>query len=376
LRAKTPASQTRRTIIIVPAKWQRWMPMEIDALKASPAVQAMHPCARSGYVWLLLDAWQTEDCTIPSDPIDLADKSGLGDDLWAIHGLRILRKFDRVDGSDRLRNLPQYERWTAAKAAYEGRRQGANRMNEQRWLPLVNDTVSETVTDTVIDEKHTMTDSVIDHLPSFPPHPLSNPLKPTGTLREREVQKQKPSRSEGAKKVDERHQACKAVIKAYWETYNPELEVPWDGSEGKALGMFLSANSKITDVGVRKLLEQRARSEVNHSERPSKWIRNLISFARGPIDRYGKPLSLGGGTNAPISSGKTDQNMGLCEELIAEDQYRGGPREDGVVPSGEAEQDGPPTLFEHPRTIGHASVSGGDGGSSGKPKGGWPDGLP
>ena len=45
------------------------------------AVQAMHPVARIGYWYLLSDAWQTDDCTIPSDPIDLADKSGLGDEL-------------------------------------------------------------------------------------------------------------------------------------------------------------------------------------------------------------------------------------------------------------------------------------------------------
>ena len=50
--------------ILMPAKWQQWMPFRIDAFKGSPAVQAMHPSARSGYLYLLTYAWQTDDCTI------------------------------------------------------------------------------------------------------------------------------------------------------------------------------------------------------------------------------------------------------------------------------------------------------------------------
>lgn len=116
----------------MPAKWQRWMPMEIDALRASPAVQAMHPSARAGYIWLLLDSWQTDDCTIPSDQLDLAEKSGLGDELWAIHGPRILRKFDPVDGTDRLRNQVCYEKWLDAKRIFEARKKAADKTNTVR----------------------------------------------------------------------------------------------------------------------------------------------------------------------------------------------------------------------------------------------------
>lgn len=115
----------------MPAKWQQWMPFRIDAFKGSPAVQAMHPSARIGYLYLLSCAWQTDDCTVSADSLDLAENSGLGDELWAIHGPRIIRKFDVVDGN-RLRNETCYEEWLEAKRIFDARRGAANRTNSAR----------------------------------------------------------------------------------------------------------------------------------------------------------------------------------------------------------------------------------------------------
>src|ERR1700722_14562788 len=309
------------------AKWQRWMPMEIDALKASPSVQAMHPSARSGYVWLLLDAWQTDDCTIPTDPIDLADKSGLGDELWGIYGLRILRKFERVDGSDRLRNLPQYERWQAAKSIYEKRQEAAHRKNEIRSPS----------------DKNTVTDTLTDRSPgNSRPLPLEPPLI-TETKTETKEQKQKPSakkkpsRGDEEKVADTRHQECKKAIQEYWNSKNLEIEMPWDVSEGKALGMFLSANPKLTEVGVRRLLSHRANSEVNHGDRPSKWIRSLTSFNHGAIDKFGKPILLTNGhgaNNAAISNGAGNAPLGVLEKTLARRQRQRTLDEDGDLSAG------------------------------------------
>src|ERR1700678_549405 len=105
----------------MPAKWQQWMPFRIDAFKGSPAVQAMHPCARIGYLYLLARAWQTDDCTVSSDALQLAEDSGLGDELWALHSPRILRKFEAVNGNGRLRNQVCFEEWSEAKRIYERR---------------------------------------------------------------------------------------------------------------------------------------------------------------------------------------------------------------------------------------------------------------
>lgn len=316
------------------------MPMEIDSLKASPAVQAMHPSARSGYVWLLLDAWQTDDCTIPNDPIDLADKSGLGDELWASYGLRILRKFEQINGSNRLRNLPQYERWKAAKAVYEKNRSNAERTNYIRSA-LEGNTNSGTLASRSV--------SLSENLPLQPPL-ITETETITGTEKQEQQQKQKPSRAKstsvkkGEKVPDERHQACKLAIQEYWNSKNPEIEVPWDGSEGKALGMFLSANPKLTYVGVGRLLAHRENSEVNHSDRPSRWIRSLTSFNQGPIDRFGHPLGLNGGKHAAISQGRGQKNVGVLEEFINDTERRSDANQNGNIPAGDHRQSDTETL--------------------------------
>jgi hypothetical protein len=117
----------------MPAKWQQWMPFRIDAFKGSPAVQAMHPCARLGYLYLLSCAWQTEDCSLSADPMELAEKSGLGDELWALHGPRILRKFEWVDDKHtRLRNPVLYSEWLEAKRVFDARKEAADRTNSAR----------------------------------------------------------------------------------------------------------------------------------------------------------------------------------------------------------------------------------------------------
>jgi hypothetical protein len=116
----------------MPAKWQQWMPFRIDAFKGSPAVQAMHPCARIGYLYLLACAWQTEDCTVSNDALELAEQSGLGDELWAIHGPRILRKFEPLNGNGRLRNQVCFEEWERTRAAYQNRAKAADRTNTVR----------------------------------------------------------------------------------------------------------------------------------------------------------------------------------------------------------------------------------------------------
>ena len=99
------------------AKWQQWMPFHIDKFRGSQSVQAMHPSARSGYLYLLASSWQTEDCTLANDPIDLATESGLGDELWTLYGPRILRNFDVLENG-RLRNSVLYDEWNKAREEF------------------------------------------------------------------------------------------------------------------------------------------------------------------------------------------------------------------------------------------------------------------
>src|SRR4051812_35992644 len=94
------------------------MPFHIDRFKGSPAVQAMHPIARSGYLYLLTCQWQSDGCSLPSDPIDLAELSGLGDELWAQYGARIMRNFDVLEDG-RFRNSVCFEEWQESKAIFD-----------------------------------------------------------------------------------------------------------------------------------------------------------------------------------------------------------------------------------------------------------------
>ena len=55
--------------------------------------------------------------------------------------------------------------------------------------------------------------------------------------------------------------------------------------------MFLGANPTITAEQFTELLRNRYKSEeVNHSERCSMWIAHATNYARGPLDRYGRPM--------------------------------------------------------------------------------------
>lgn len=112
-------------------KWQHWMPLDINEFRGSPSVQAMHPAARAGYLYLLMTQWESEDCTLPDDPVLLGIESGLGDALWMEFGAHIVRKFDALD-NHKLRNMVCFEKWKEAKKVFEARRQGAQNTNSQR----------------------------------------------------------------------------------------------------------------------------------------------------------------------------------------------------------------------------------------------------
>lgn len=114
----------------MPAAWQKWMPIYIQRLKSNPYVIAMHPAAVTGYLWLVMEQWQSEDCTLTNNVKELKIMSGLGM-YWADYGDEILDRFSSVDG-DRLRNDFCYELWMEAKAKYEEGQLQYEALREQR----------------------------------------------------------------------------------------------------------------------------------------------------------------------------------------------------------------------------------------------------
>lgn len=255
----------------MPARWQQWMPLHIDRWRGSPAVRAMHPCARSGYLELMFSQWQTDDCALPGDPMSLAECSGLGDELWAIHSDRILRNFEKLpDG--RLRNPVCFEEWNEAKRVFEARRASADRTNTAR-SPHGHRTVTDGIAPRSADT-HTLTGTG------------------TGTVVQKQIPSPKPRKrvSEDGMKhsSDPRHLACKEAIFEYYRSKN-QTDPPWNGMEGKALGMLLGADPHLDAERIRDLLRCRYLSEVNHADRPGKWLGSLHSYANGPLDKFGKP---------------------------------------------------------------------------------------
>jgi hypothetical protein len=198
------------------------------------------------------------------------------------------------------------------------------------------------------------------------PLPLTTPLEPT-VKTEKQEQQQKPSRAKRTKaeKVekppDSRYTACKEIIFAYYKSKNEGKEPPWNGREGKALGMILGADPAMDAVEMRRLLHNRYISEVVHGERPGVWLGIIHNYSNGPIDRYGKPLNTSGGKNAAVSNGTGNKIMGVLKETLERRQRNRSAGEDGDVPAGGETGPG------NPRTI-HAistptrleSVSGGD----------------
>lgn len=90
---------------------------------------------------------------------------------------------------------------------------------------------------------------------------------------------------------DPRFAAFKAEIFAFWRGQNPDSALcPWIRSDDRALSEYLKGNPTAGLQHFKQLLLYRADSEVNPSDPPRRWVRDLERFASGALDRYGKLL--------------------------------------------------------------------------------------
>ncbi len=98
-----------------------------------------------------------------------------------------------------------------------------------------------------------------------------------------------PPRKERAE-VDERFRTFVDAIDKYWKFKNPDVPFAFGKSEGQELKRLLADNPKLDIELFKKCLNHRAKSTVVHTERPRKWLGNILTYAAGPLDRFGKPL--------------------------------------------------------------------------------------
>jgi len=117
--------------------------------------------------------------------------------------------------------------------------------------------------------------------------------------------KQKPSRDK--REVDPRHVTFREFARGYWTYKNPALEMPWDGSEAKQLASLLAANPALEGDAFKELLKQRAKSQVNHAERPRVWLPKITDYAGGPLNAFNKPMEGDGNVRF---KGKTESTKG------------------------------------------------------------------
>ena len=124
----------------------------------------------------------------------------------------------------------------------------------------------------------------------------------------------KPSRK--AREPDARAASFKEAIFTYFIHKNPGLgATTWDGSEAKQLQSTLAANPALDLQAFHDLLQNRGRSDVNHSDRPRKWIADVTRFT-SPLDRFGIPKGVGHANKSYRSQTKGVGNLSAVAEFI------------------------------------------------------------
>jgi hypothetical protein len=192
------------------------------------------------------------------------------------------RRIERVPGGWMVLNAPKYRAIVTRVNAQERTKERVRRFREK---------------------KHSVTSSNAPVTPSNKVKRERN-ADVTPSEAETEANTEKPSRKRAGKETKtalakSRHDEFKAIIKEYWDSKNKDVQMPWDGREGKHLEMLLRAIPNMTAEQFRGFLRNRYKSEVNHSERASQWIDWVTSYAAGPIDRFGKTIHNGNGLPNP-----------------------------------------------------------------------------
>lgn len=271
-------------------RWQQWMPFHIDRWRGSPSVQAMHPAAQMGYLNLLCSCWQSADCCVPSDPVDLATESRLGDDLWALYGPRILRKF--VDVAGRWRNSVLFVEWEEAKSKFEANQKARSEAgkigNAIRWGRKCDEDATKTIAK-----------------PSQNIATLT--LTGTGTGTDTK-EKQKPSRAKKPREekvTDSRHVPFRLACEVYAK--HKAVTFVWDASEAKSLSDLLKAAPTLTLAEFQTCIQNRARSPgTPHGDRPRLYLPNILRYQQSPLSQFNRTEEVNG-TNRKLDKDDTNE---------------------------------------------------------------------
>jgi len=310
-------------------RWQQWMPHDIDAWQGSANVQALSDLAYRAVHNLILDMWKQDDCALPCDERELSKRSRVAQ-RWHECKEEVLDYFKRTP-EGKLTHPVTFQKWNEARAKYEenhrARSEAGKKGAAKRWdgkaiaqpsvsysKPMAkhgNNTVTSTETEQVQEQIQKQ--------------------KPSSAKQRRKAQAKPPTKTDIA---SARHKQFKAAIGLYWKSKNPDVEMPWGAPEGQALEIWLRESPSTTIDQFTGFLRHRFLSEVNHTERPSTWIRKITSYANEPLDRFGTPKSLKGNHGKPTETALIDSRAGYLERrerrMAAELDNQGGLAETGL----------------------------------------------
>ena len=258
-----------------------WMPLSIGDYLADTS--HLSTLEHGAYLLMLMHYWRKGP--LPNDSVKLANICKMSPDAWSMVQA-VLMEFLSI-GEDGLLHQTRADRerakWMEKK---DSAQEKAKKAAKARW-------------DNAPSNAPSIPQAMLDSCPSSLPLPIEE---------QKQIPSPKPRKrvSEGRKKKElvarptktdfdkERHRQFKTAIFSYWRSKN-QIDCPWGQPEGRQLEIWLRANPAILVDEFTAILRNRFKSEVNHSERPSKWIRNVTDYATGPLDRFGKPIHVANG---------------------------------------------------------------------------------
>jgi hypothetical protein len=86
-------------------------------------------------------------------------------------------------------------------------------------------------------------------------------------------------------------------LKSYWDFKNPNVPFHMSAADGKHVVAFLKTHKDWDRLMWRAALNNRVKSEVNHSQPLHLFVSRLAQYVASPLDRFNKPMLYGGGAS-------------------------------------------------------------------------------
>ena len=106
-------------------------------------------------------------------------------------------------------------------------------------------------------------------------------------------------------------------LKKYWDWGNPGVPFTMNASDGKAVQDFLKQHRDWDRPMWRLALKHRCMSEeVNHAQPLFSWVRRLVEYSAGPLNKFGRPMMNGGGRHGEVITTR-QRNREAVERAVA-----------------------------------------------------------